>query len=87
MKGFAYYQALFLEYLFARTTEEGSRQIVFAAIHGLGSKEEEWKMKGVYVENDGVSEPSDWVISTEGHWAQEKLWVSIPLDCGQSFRC
>jgi len=77
MKGFAYYQALILEPFIARTTEEGSRQIIFASIHGIDNKEEEWKMKGAYIQNGGVAEVSDWVISAEGHWAQDKLWVRV----------
>ncbi|KAJ2935411.1 hypothetical protein H1R20_g1683, partial [Candolleomyces eurysporus] len=86
------------EKMFAKTAEEGSRQILFAALAGSGDdeveskaekegnskekgKEEECmsidKLRGAYISNCKVAEPSDYVIGEEGREAQEKLWVDL----------
>lgn len=52
--------------LFARTTEEGSRAIVFAA---LGGGEE---MRGAYINLQKVQEPSDEVLDGA---LQKRIWV------------
>ncbi|THV05577.1 NAD(P)-binding protein [Dendrothele bispora CBS 962.96] len=61
-----------MEKALAYTTEEGSRQLVYAAI---GGSEEE--MKGGYVSFSKVIEPSDFAISEEGAAMEKKIWVCI----------
>ncbi|PFH49405.1 hypothetical protein AMATHDRAFT_147710 [Amanita thiersii Skay4041] len=56
--------------IFAISTEEGSRQLVWAA---LGECDQE--LGGAYISRSEVTEPSDFVISEEGKEVQEKLWV------------
>ncbi|KAF9555291.1 short-chain dehydrogenase [Agrocybe pediades] len=58
----------------ARTTEEGSRVLVWAS---LGGSENLNKLKGAYVSSCRVEEPSDFVISAEGLKAQNKLWTEL----------
>jgi len=62
-----------LELLFARTTEVGSRQLVWAALAGKKGHEEE--LRGAYVANTRIEEASDWVLSEEGKRVQDLLWV------------
>ncbi len=64
-----------MEKVFALSTEEGSRQLVYAAVGGSGSPEEEERHKGGYVSFNRVQEPSDFVVSEEGVKLQEKFWV------------
>ncbi|TCD63921.1 hypothetical protein EIP91_004768 [Steccherinum ochraceum] len=58
---------------FARTAEEGSRQIVYGA---LGPKDQKkWeKLRGAYVSDNEVKEPSQWVRSREGRVVQKMVW-------------
>jgi hypothetical protein len=78
------------EKVFARTAEEGSRQILFAALSGSGDGVPEEagntakegmmsmdKLRGAYVGNCEVTEPSDYVLGEEGREAQERLWVRV----------
>ena len=64
----------------ARTSEEGSRQILFCAIGPdptrLDDAEVVKALKGGYVTNNSVENPSAWVLSEEGARVQEKVWVS-----------
>ena len=61
------------QWIFAFTTEEGSRQLVYAA---LGGKDDPDKMKGAFVSMGAVQEVSDYVLSEEGGRVQERIWVS-----------
>ncbi|KAJ3842115.1 hypothetical protein F5878DRAFT_608629 [Lentinula raphanica] len=61
-----------MERLLAMTTEEGGRQIVWAAVGGV---EEEERLKGGYVSFGEVVEPSDFSISREGQELEEKYWT------------
>ncbi|KAJ3756880.1 hypothetical protein EV360DRAFT_95519 [Lentinula raphanica] len=60
-----------MERLLAMTTEEGGRQIVWAAVGGVGEEE---RLKGGYVSFGEVVEPSDFSISREGQELEEKYW-------------
>jgi hypothetical protein len=64
---------------FAYTTEEGSRHILYAALKGLGSKEEEDKVRGEYSSRSHVQDVSDFVLSEEGKRFADKVWVSAEL--------
>lgn len=66
-----------MEKRIALTTEEGSRQIIYGALAGAGSKEEEERLKGAYIASSQIREVSDFVLSELGVRAQEKLWVSV----------
>lgn len=66
-----------MEKRIALTTEEGSRQIIYGALAGAGSKEEEERLKGAYIASSQIREVSDFVLSEVGVKAQEKLWVSV----------
>ncbi|KAF8126301.1 hypothetical protein EV363DRAFT_1298688 [Boletus edulis] len=58
-----------MEICLARTSTQGSRQLGYAAI---GERDSEDYMKGAYVSNAGVAEPSDFVISEEGKTMQDE---------------
>ena len=60
----------------ARTSEEGSRQLIWACIGGMDNIDQ---LRGAYINSMQVQEPSDFVISEEGKHAQTKLWVNIHL--------
>jgi retinol dehydrogenase 12 len=59
--------------LWARTTEQGSRQLIWACIGGKGNIDQ---LRGAYISSMQVREPSDSVVSEEGKRAQAKLWVN-----------
>jgi len=61
-----------VEPLLARTTEEGSRQLVWAAIGGGGR---EFELRGGYVDKASLQEVSDYVLSDEGAAMQTRIWV------------
>jgi retinol dehydrogenase-12 len=60
------------ETLLARTAEEGSRQLVWAAIGGAGR---EFELRGAYVNKADLQEVSDYALSDEGAAVQTRLWV------------
>ena len=49
--------------IFARTAEEGGRQLVYAAV---GSSDEPGHLQGAYVNLHKVKEPSDCALGDEG---------------------
>ncbi|KAF5323689.1 hypothetical protein D9619_012885 [Psilocybe cf. subviscida] len=63
--------------LVARTTEEGSRQLVYAA---LGGKRDERKLHGAYISLSEIREPSDFVLSEDGRRAQERFWDDMIVE-------
>ncbi|KAG6818613.1 hypothetical protein H0H93_003443 [Arthromyces matolae] len=72
LSGFERCFFLVLDKTIARTAEEGSRQIVYAAVGGAG---EEDRFRGSYISLARVAEASDFAIGPEGHVLQEKLWT------------
>ncbi|KIM44799.1 hypothetical protein M413DRAFT_442764 [Hebeloma cylindrosporum] len=63
-----------MEKALARTSEEGSRQLIWAA---LGGKDQLDQMRGAYISFARISEASDFVISKEGKAFQDKLWNNL----------
>ncbi|KJA23640.1 hypothetical protein HYPSUDRAFT_201349 [Hypholoma sublateritium FD-334 SS-4] len=63
-----------MEKALARTAEEGSRQVVWAAVGEVDALD---KLRGAYISLAKVSEPSDYVLSEEGGKAQDKLWDNL----------
>jgi hypothetical protein len=61
-----------MEAVLARTTEEGSRNLVWAAVGGAGR---EFELRGGYVSNANLQEVSDYALSDEGAVVQTRLWV------------
>jgi len=59
------------ERLLAWTSEQGSRQLVFAAV---GGQDDEEKMKAAFVNRGRIGEVSDFVLSDEGHRMQDTIW-------------
>ncbi|OAX35509.1 short-chain dehydrogenase [Rhizopogon vinicolor AM-OR11-026] len=59
------------ERLLASTTEQGSRQLVFAAV---GKRDDEEKIRGAYLSRGRVEEVADFVLSDEGHKMQDTIW-------------
>jgi len=57
--------------LLARTIEEGSRQLVWAAIGGGGR---EIELRGGYVDKASLQEVSDYTLSDEGAMMQTRIW-------------
>ncbi|PPQ73915.1 hypothetical protein CVT24_012780 [Panaeolus cyanescens] len=74
LRGFRAAMDWMMEKLIARTSEEGARQVVWAAI---GGKDKEDKLRGGYISQMDVQEPSDFVLSTVGKTFQEKIWVGM----------
>jgi hypothetical protein len=56
----------------ARTTEEGSRQLMWAAIGGAGR---EFELRGAFVNKADLQEVSDYALSDEGAVVQTRIWV------------
>ena len=66
-----------MDWMMGRSSEGGSRQLVWAALGPDGQDGPHVKhLHGAYVSNAEVFEPSDFVISKQGYEAQEKIWVS-----------
>ena len=65
-----------MEVLLARTTEQGSRQLIWACIGGKDNVEE---LRGAYISSMQVRESSDFAVSEEGNRAQTKIWVNNHL--------
>ncbi|KAH8827516.1 hypothetical protein DL96DRAFT_1681248 [Flagelloscypha sp. PMI_526] len=65
----------YMERTMARTTEEGSRQIVFAALSGKNELGEKWRetLQGGYVTYSRVDEPSGFVETPKSKDVEEKL--------------
>jgi len=61
-----------IEKLLAYTSEEGSRQLIWAAIGGAGREKE---LQGVFIAQSDIMEPSDYVLGEEGKRVQKQLWV------------
>lgn len=62
--------------LLAHTSEQGSRQLVWAALSLEGREDE---LRGAYISVAKVAEPSDFVLSKDGKVFQDRLWVSLFL--------
>lgn len=60
--------------LLSRSTEEGSRQLVWAAI-GVPEGKSLDQLRGAYINLERVEEPSDIVLGEEGKRREDKLWV------------
>ncbi|KAG6918156.1 hypothetical protein DXG01_016141 [Tephrocybe rancida] len=60
--------------LIARTSEQGSRQLVYAAV---GSADNEDQLRGAYISCARVSEASDFAIGAKGRVLQDKLWNEV----------
>ncbi|KZT39201.1 NAD(P)-binding protein [Sistotremastrum suecicum HHB10207 ss-3] len=58
-----------LKALIARTTEAGSRNLVYAALSGTQAE-----MQGKYLNKCQVYEESDYILSAEGQKVQDRLW-------------
>ncbi|KAF9442180.1 NAD(P)-binding protein [Macrolepiota fuliginosa MF-IS2] len=65
-----------LEWVFARSTEQGSRQLVYGAIGGANDQELE-NLKGAYINIARVDEPSDFVLGEDGKKREGKLWNDL----------
>lgn len=61
-----------MQKVLARTTEQGARQFVYAA---LGKPVDPEALHGQYLNIQEVEEPSDYVIGDAGKARQDKLWV------------
>jgi retinol dehydrogenase-12 len=64
-----------------RTAEQGSRQLVWAAVGGAGR---EFELRGAYVSKADIGEVSDYALSDDGAVAQRRIWVR--RHCLWSFR-
>lgn len=63
----------------ARSTEQGARQLVWAALgpDGKDGPHVRSAMSGGYVSLAEVREPSDFALSKEGYEVQERVWASF----------
>ena len=64
--------ARLMEIAIARSTEEGSRILVWAAVGHHGHEDE---LRGAYVNLCKVDEPSDFALSKLGQEVQKRVWV------------
>ncbi|KZT26711.1 short-chain dehydrogenase [Neolentinus lepideus HHB14362 ss-1] len=55
------------------TAEEGARQLVWAAL-GPPNPADVDKVRGAYVSDNEITEPSDFVISKEGKECEDRIW-------------
>ncbi|KAF8903437.1 hypothetical protein CPB84DRAFT_1774142 [Gymnopilus junonius] len=69
-----------MEILLARSTEEGSRIPVWAAV---GIEERKDELRGAYINLMHVDEPSDFVISEEGEEVRQKIWNNLIEELSQ----
>ncbi|KAG5640178.1 hypothetical protein DXG03_009519 [Asterophora parasitica] len=77
-RGFTGVRAVFdwaMEKTLARTSEEGARQLVYAAVGG--AEEDEDTMRGAYVSSGHVAEASDFAIGPDGKIVQDILWTEM----------
>jgi hypothetical protein len=58
------------------TSEEGARQLIWAAVGGQGREDE---LKGAYISESNIVEPSDYVLGEEGKVIQDRILVSDRL--------
>ncbi|KAF9265281.1 NAD(P)-binding protein [Marasmius fiardii PR-910] len=58
----------------ARTTEEGSRPILYATI---GMRDKEQELRGAYISLNEVKECSDFILSADGQRLEKKLWNEV----------
>ena len=63
-----------MEKALAHTSEEGSRQLVWAAVGGAGNEE---NLRGAYISASHVQEASDLVLGEEGLKFQNRVWVRV----------
>ncbi|RXW25015.1 hypothetical protein EST38_g789 [Candolleomyces aberdarensis] len=63
-----------MEKALARTSEEGGRQLTYAAV---GSPEDPDRLRGQYISLHCVEEPSDYVLGSEGKKRQDVLWNDL----------
>ncbi|KAG6812770.1 hypothetical protein H0H92_000540 [Tricholoma furcatifolium] len=69
--GMRWFATWLTEKTLARTTEQGSRQLVYAAVGGADIED---KLCGAYISCSRVSEASDFAVGSEGRAVQNKLW-------------
>ena len=68
-----------MQFFLARTSEEGARQIVWAALVGEtdgGNADLRQRAHGAYVSDCSIAEESDWVLSKDGQECERRVWVS-----------
>jgi len=63
-----------IEILFARTTEQGGRQLIWACI---GGKDNIDQLRGAYISSMRVREPSNLVLGEDGKLAVTKFWDAL----------
>jgi len=87
MKGFMAFLHTAGEKMLAYTTEEGSRQYVWAAVGGSkdaspsepGGIYTNDQLHGQYTSASKIQEVSDYVLSAEGTTVQARIWVRASL--------
>ncbi|KAF6763204.1 short-chain dehydrogenase [Ephemerocybe angulata] len=62
------------KWLLARTSEQGARQIVYAAV---GSWDDPEKLRGTYLNLHEIQEPSDHAIGEKGKRRRDILWADL----------
>ncbi|KAJ7140917.1 hypothetical protein C8R44DRAFT_603865 [Mycena epipterygia] len=70
----------FIQFIVAFPTEVGSRRLVFGAV---GQPANPDALRGQYLNQNRVDEPSDFVISPEGRKAQEHIWDEMIVLLGK----
>jgi len=61
-----------MDHTVAFTAEEGSREVVYAAV---GGAEDENEMRGAFISWGRIEEVSDFVLSAEGAKVQDRIWA------------
>lgn len=72
--GVAAHATQMMQRLFARTAEEGARQLVFGAV---GEAADPQKLRGAYISLHKVLTPSDHMLGDAGMARRDALWVRV----------
>jgi retinol dehydrogenase-12 len=64
-----------LTLLLAQTAEEGSRQLIWAAV-GLPESGSLDELRGAYIDSASIEDPSDYVLGEDGKKREDKIFVS-----------
>lgn len=60
--------------ILARSSEEGGRELVYAALGGRDQDNED-QFRGAYISATRISEASYFAVGPKGRKVQDKLWV------------
>jgi retinol dehydrogenase-12 len=66
-----------MDFVLARSTPEGAKTLVWAATAGHDDVATRDSLKGAYIGDCQISEPSDFLFTAEGTESEKRVWVSL----------